>query len=332
MRARILSLFVLIVLLPLLSIASVSEGRFRVIVEIRDAKEPFMATLKDAWGSYLGHLETEQGNKLRFEDVPPGDFGIRVEFRSGAHLWQSLRVDAAHANARKEVKVKLRASDAILTVDSLESTSVISAKELAIPESSRERFAKAWDEMAVNNWAKARQLLEGCVKESPGFFDAWNNLGVVARKQYDFVAAEQYFRNARHLKPDSFEANINLSEILSQKGEMDEAIRISRRAHQIRPEDPIADAQLGAHLFRAGKYEECIPYLERAAARDPKSYYFPQISLAVAYEALSKPDEALHYVEDWLAHHETNPNRVLVESKRRELLQRVAQEAEVAAQ
>lgn len=303
-----------------------------MIVEIRDAKGPFMATLKDAWGSYLRRQETAHGNKLQFEEVPTGDFGIRVEFRSGAHLWQSIRVDAAHANTKKDVKVKLLASNAIVTVDSLESTSVISAEELAIAESSRKRFVQAWDEMAINNWMKARQLLEDCVKESPGFFDAWNNLGVVARKQNDLVAAERYFRNARHLKPDSFEANINLSEVLSQKGAMDEAIRISRKAHEIRPEDPIADAQLGAHLFRAGKYEECIAYLKRAAARDPKSYYFPQISLAVAYEALSKPDEALHYVEDWLAHHETNPNRTLVEAKRRELLQRVAQEAEVTAQ
>jgi tetratricopeptide (TPR) repeat protein len=175
-------------------------------------------------------------------------------------------------------------------------------------------------------------LLEQCVDDAPGYFDAWNNLGVVARRMDDMEAAEGYFRMALRLRPEAYEPHANLAEALSALEKRDEALAMAKRALRIRPKDAGANAMVGIQYFLAGRYAECVPYLEAAAQTDPRSYFYPQISLSVAYEKLGRLEAAAKSLEDWLTHHTTNPDRPVVEAKHRELRQAALRAESLAAQ
>ena len=319
---RVGILLVLSMVIPLTCLGSTREEtsreRFRVTVEIEGNRGSYVATLKDAWGSYLAFRDGVHTGKTVFKNVPSGDFSLRVEFDSGTHIWRSLRVDGEHVARKNEVQVKLKASDAVATADTLESTHTVSAEDLAVPEKAREIFRKAWAAMELSDWSSAQQLLDDALALAPGYFQAWNNAGVVARKRNDLDAAENYFRRAAFLDPESFEANVNLSEVLGEKKQLAEAIRFARKAQQLRPNDPVANAQLGIHLFHGDLFEECIPYLQKVAKQDPQSFYYPQILLAVAFENLNQPFQALEQVEDWLKHHKTSPDREVVAARPRQ--------------
>lgn len=302
-----------------LGAAALSDKRFRVELKIPDAREPYVAVLKDTWGSYLHHRQVSPGGKAKFEQVPAGDFHLRVQFHSGRLLTRSFRVDRDHAADDRDLKLELRARDAETTRDSLGARHVVTAQELKVSDDVQQRFRKAWKAMEIGSWFEARKLLEECVEKAPGYFDAWNNLGVVARRVDDLEAAEGHFRMALHLRPEAYEPHANLSEVLSALEKRDEALAMAKRAHRIRPNDAGANAMLGIQYFLAKQWAECIPYLEAAMQADPRSYYYPQISLAVAYEKLGRPDAAARSLEHWLKHHATNPDRPVVEAKHREL-------------
>lgn len=324
--------FLLLGSLCALTIAAHADNRFRVVIRIPDAREPYVAVLKDTWGSYLHHRQVTPGGKAKFDEVPVGDFQVRVQFHSGRQLTRSFRVDESKARPGNELKLDLRARDAEATADSLQARHRIAAGELAIPEAVHVRFSEAWKAMELGSWAEARRLLEACVKDAPGFFDAWNNLGVAARRMDDLEAAEGHFRMALQLRPEAYEPLANLAEALSTLEKRDEALAIAKQALRIRPKDAGANAMVGIQYFLAGRYAECVPYLEAAARTDPRSYFYPQISLSVAYEKLGRLDAAATSLANWLTHHTTNPDRPLVEAKHRDLLQAAGRAESLAAQ
>lgn len=303
----------------LLTMPAMAGSRFRVELKIPDAREPYVAVLKDTWGSYLHHRQVTPGGKAKFDEVPAGDFQLRVQFHSGRLLTSSFRVDEEHAKDNRDLKLELRARDAETTKDSLRAGNVISARELKVSDEVHKRFREAWKAMELGSWMEARKMLEDCVKEAPGYSDAWNNLGVVARRMDDLEAAEGHFRMALQLRPEAYEPHANLAEALSALEKRDEALAMARQALRLRPADAGANAMVGIQYFLAQRYAECVPFLEAAMKADPRSYYYPQISLAVAYEKLGRVDAAAASLEHWLQHHTTNPDRPVVEAKHREL-------------
>ncbi|MDZ7638405.1 MAG: hypothetical protein U5J83_09180 [Bryobacterales bacterium] len=137
-----------------------AQCRFRVVVEIPDASESYVAMLKDTWASYLGHRRVPVRGKAKFEDVPAGDFSLRIHFASGAEIVKSLRVDDAHTTSKDKLALRLRAADAVITPESRQAMHTVSVDELAVSTKAQSLFNEAWQAMERSEWQQARRLLE----------------------------------------------------------------------------------------------------------------------------------------------------------------------------
>ena len=96
----------------------------------------------------------------------------------------------------------------------------------------------------------------------------------------------------------SHEALTGLAEIHAIEGRHSEAIDLFGRALQLDPEDPESLYGRGCSYLETEQVANAIADLERVVQADPSySIYGAHLSLAEAYEATDRVDEALHAYE-----------------------------------
>jgi TolB-like protein/DNA-binding winged helix-turn-helix (wHTH) protein/Tfp pilus assembly protein PilF len=122
--------------------------------------------------------------------------------------------------------------------------------------------------------------------------EAHSALGWVKHYNWDWDAAEQYFKRAIELNPNYANAHNFYAGYLMSRGNIDEAIAVSNRARELDPFSLAISAQRGFLLENARRYDEAIEQLRAVIAMDP-NHYQAYWTLGHTYAANKQFDEAV---------------------------------------
>jgi FkbM family methyltransferase len=122
-------------------------------------------------------------------------------------------------------------------------------------------------DQALKHYAKAAAL-------DPGHAMAWNNMGVILRRQGRRKAAVACYRRAVALKPDDPSNHSNLGNVLRDLGLLDEAQRHGARAVQLAADNAGAHHNYGLILQDLGRHQEAVAEIDEAIRLEPGNVSF----------------------------------------------------------
>jgi TolB-like protein len=122
----------------------------------------------------------------------------------------------------------------------------------------------------------------------PNLSEAHAVMALIKAADWEWAGAEQEARRAIASNPD---IDSPLVIVLHITGRQAEALALCEHAVKMDPLSPEAHRCYGNTLYLARKYEDAVPHLKRAIELEQRST--AAVTLAAAYEAWGKPEEAL---------------------------------------
>ena len=136
-------------------------------------------------------------------------------------------------------------------------------------------------------YAHARQAIVG----EPGFFGAFNTLGVIYQRRGLVQAAERAYAHVLAHDDKHLAAMTNLARLLEAQGRGDEAAPWRARLARLEAEPPFHHFDLGRAALQAGDYRAAREHILREMRRDPDYHEF-HFWLALALYGLGDYDPA----------------------------------------
>ena len=133
------------------------------------------------------------------------------------------------------------------------------------------------------------------IKQNPGCWLAWNNLGLDIFENGRVEESIGYFEKAIALNPGSASIQYDLANALVPKGRAEEAIAHYEKAIAIKPDLAEAHLNLGLVFFNKGLVQEAMVEYQEALDIKPR-YAEAQNNLGAAFNEQGQPyDAILHY-------------------------------------
>lgn len=258
-------------------------------------------------------LAGEDGH-FRFRDLLAGTYTLGAFVPGRGEMRRTIEVGPSQADAKKRIELTVELRDGEFESRDLR-RSMVSAKELAIPERAHREYEEAERRLARRDVEGAVAHFERAVELAPQFSEAWNHLGTIAYQARDYTRAETCFRKALDADPNSFQPLVNLGGVSINLGKFEEALQYNLYAALTRPNDALANSQLGMSYFYLGKLDLAQKYLTAAKRFDPAHFSHPQLMLAEI--ALRRQDRAAAAgeMEEFLQHHPDSPEAVGIKEK-----------------
>src|SRR5438046_1722580 len=109
------------------------------------------------------------------------------------------------------------------------------------------------------------------LKENPGCWMAYYNLGIVLSEQGETDQAIDRYSACLSVIPDQPEAEYNLASALLRKGRIDEAIVHYQKALQLRPKSADIHANLGSALLAKARVRDAMAEYTKALQISPEN-------------------------------------------------------------
>jgi TolB-like protein/Tfp pilus assembly protein PilF len=131
---------------------------------------------------------------------------------------------------------------------------------------------------------KAREAAEKALELDESLSEAHFAMALVYwQYDYNWVGAENEFKQALELAPRNSQAHVFYGEFLVEMEQLDRGIGESRRASELEPLSLEASGNLGWSLFYARKYDQAVKELRTAVDMEP-DYWNSRMYLGLAYE------------------------------------------------
>ena len=161
----------------------------------------------------------------------------------------------------------------------------------AIPASSKENQVRP---DPTPEQAAEKQKLEAYLDQlKPGIADSYNNLGVAAAGQKDFLTAENYFHKAAQWDPSLPTLDRNLGMAAFYAAQYSDAITPLWHHLEQHPDDLRARAALGLSYFEAEKYSATVETLQLLKAEEVSTDPGLALAYAVSLAKTGKYDEGM---------------------------------------
>ncbi|MDO8684799.1 MAG: tetratricopeptide repeat protein [Armatimonadota bacterium] len=147
-------------------------------------------------------------------------------------------------------------------------------------------------EKAIDHYSEA-------VSIKPGYFEAWNNLGIAQVKEGNIEEAIESYREALLIRPNLAEVHNNLGIALVKVDRLDEAVTHYERAIILNPNSLEPRANLGKALYLQGKFDEAIARLSEALRID-SNYTDAHCCMGLALARQGKLDQAISKFKETL--------------------------------
>lgn len=289
------------VLLLFLLLADTFEVRGRLVpatqasVSLHGSTSPF-------------HSNTLAGpdGRFRFRKIEQGTYTLIVFIPGQGEVRKTISVGPSTADKKGRVELAVRLDEAKMTPDR---SSVVSVRELAIPQKARDEYRNAGKKLESRDVAAAIAHLRRAVDLAPQFSAAWNFLGTIAYQTQRYADAEKYFLRALEADQNAYEPVVNLGGVYVTIGRFDEAWKYNLNAVLRRPNDALANSQLGMTYFGLGRFDLAEKYLLEAIRLDPAHFSHPQLTLAEIYIRRGDKMRAADMLDDFLRRHPDNPAR-----------------------
>ncbi len=249
-----------------------------------------------------------RNSAFMFKKLEPGAYTLTVLDPQWGITSRTVQVtrSLADRSGRVEIQVVLKRSEASRRRN-LERESSVSLGGLAVSPKARAAFRAARRRLTKGDREGGAARLLQAVELSPGFVEAWNELGTLAYKSDDYEQAEEYFRAALRHDPQAFAPLVNLGGALLSQQRIDDALPYNLMAQSMRPDDALANAQLGMNFFYKQQFDKAQSHLIRAKEADRGHFSQPQFFLAEIYVRKGKPQEARRELEELMRLHAGAP-------------------------
>jgi tetratricopeptide (TPR) repeat protein len=134
-----------------------------------------------------------------------------------------------------------------------------------------------------------------CIEADPRRIDAFNNLGLLLLRRYDYEAAATEFRNGLAIS-ESADLLLNLGVAVEHAGDLNEAQRCYQRAIEVAPTDARPHANLGALAAKRGALDASIACHRQAVDLDPDDPWL-SFNLGDALEDAGDDENAMEAYE-----------------------------------
>ena len=258
-------------------------------------------TLYGATSPFAASTLAGPDGRFRFRRLLAGAYTVAVFMPGRGEVRETVDIGPSLADRKGRVRISLDLKEAQFVED--RRRHMVSARELAIPESARREYMEAQKLLSKRDVPAATARLERAVEIAPQFVAAWNNLGTIAYQSRDYATAEKHFRRALSEDPSAYEPLVNLGGALLSLLNPDEALPFNLHAVLSRPTDALANAQLGMTYFALGKLDLAEKYLVAARQLDPGHFSHPQLTLAEVYLRRKRYGQAAGELEDFLHRH-----------------------------
>ena len=207
------------------------------------------------------------------------ELGLRVEYQSAfrEETWSragNLYLRSGHVNLTLSRRATdLQGSDASrppLTIDFLPAEAIGGLRTRSIDEATvvsmymNNRAAEALVQGHLDDayaWARA------AVAHRPGFYSAYNTLGVIYLRHGDLAQAEQVFSHILEREPANTRVLYNLAAALGQLGRAGEAAEVRRKLAQIEPHPPFYYFNLGIAAMEHDDFRAARDLFAKEVAR-----------------------------------------------------------------
>ncbi len=243
--------------------------------------------------------------RFRFKKLDPGTYTLIVFVPGRGEVRKTIDVTPAVGDAKRRIEIAVKLDDAKFAPDR---SSVVSMRELAIPDSARAEFRRALDDLGARDIDAAVGHLHRAVEIAPQFAAAWNHLGTIAYQTRRYTDAENYFRRSLQADPAAYEPLVNLGGVLVTLGRFEEAWNYNLHATLQKPTDALAHSQMGMTYVGLNRPDLAEKYLVEAVRLDPAHFSHPQLLLAQIYAARGQAAKAADTLEDFLRHHPGYPD------------------------
>lgn len=150
--------------------------------------------------------------------------------------------------------------------------------------------------------AKAAGTLERLIRDHPGFYLGYIDLGMILASQQENQRAVEVFSRALNLAPDRSWAYVGLGLAHNNKREYGAAAQHLEKAVELDPDSVNAQFQLGVASFHLGGQERARVCFEKVVALDPKFSPVAYKTLASIYVKRKESEAAARALEAYLAH------------------------------
>ncbi len=248
------------------------------------------------------HSSTLAGpdGKFRFKRILPGAYTVIVFVPGRGETRKTIDIGPSVADKKGRVEIALRLDESKMTPDR---SSLVSLRELSIPQSARDEYAKAARQLETRDVDAAIKHLNRAVEIAPQFAAAWNHLGTIAYQTRRYEDAEKFFRRSLEADAEAYEPLVNLGGVLATLGRYDEAWNYNLHAVLRRPNDALAQSQMGMTYFGLNRLDLAEKYLLEAVRLDPGHFSLPQLLLAEIYLHRGQKAKAANVLEDFLRRH-----------------------------
>ena len=249
-----------------------------------------------------------RNSAFAFKKLEPGAYTLTVLDPQWGVTSRTVQVTRSLAgrSGRVHVEVVLERSEAARRRN-LERESSVSLGELAVSPKARAAFKAARRRLTKGDREGGIARLLQAVELSPGFVEAWNELGTLAYKADDYKQAEEYFRAALRRDPQAFAPLVNLGGALLSQQRIDDALPYNLMAQSMRPDDALANAQLGMNFFYKQEFDKARKHLIRAKEADRGHFSHPQFFLAEIHARKGKLQAASRELEELMRLHAGSP-------------------------
>lgn len=248
------------------------------------------------------HASTLAGmdGKFRFKQIEAGVYTLIVFVPGSGEVRKTIDIGPSVADKKGRVEIALRLDESKMTPDR---SSVVSVRELAIPQAARDEYSKAGRRLGERDVEGAEKHLRRAVELAPQYAQAWNHLGTIAYQTRRFEEAEKLFRRALEADAEAYEPLVNLGGVLVTLDRYEEAWKYNLHAVLRRPNDPLAQSQMGMTYFGLNRLDLAEKYLLEAVRLDAGHFSHPQLMLAEIYLRRGRPAQAAGALEDFLKRH-----------------------------
>lgn len=153
------------------------------------------------------------------------------------------------------------------------------------------------------------------IRQQPGLYYLWGNLGSIYRRAGKLDAAEASFGQALARNPYDLVATSNLARLYQETGKVELAAKLEARAAQFRERNPYYQYRLAMDAFLAQDYRSARDHAEQAINRYGREHRFhfllgaaqemlgdtrhAEISLKRALELSTDSDQIARYRSKW---------------------------------
>ncbi len=285
-------------------------------VKVDDSKVTGMKPISYDLILYLGNQivrrqSVSSEGRYRFVDLSNGYYDLVVELENSeiARIRVEITSPRINMDYRQDITLQWKAP-----FNTPAKPASISAADFYKRSSANQKlFEKGQAATDKKKYEEAFALFSQLLKDDPGDFQAWTEMGTLNLIQQNPAEAEKAYLQAIEVRPKFFLALVNLGKLRVAQKKHEEALGPLTLALEIQPTSASLNLLLGETYLQVKKGSKAVLYLYEALKLDPTGMTEAHLRLASLYHGAGLKDKAATEFEEFLKKKPDYPDRKKLE-------------------